>query len=78
MDETDEYRIRADSPAAKRQKYDDVIAMQAVVCITAVLGLAILNLTYPELCGELFGMIKRFSQNSSELFPNPIDLLSSL
>lgn len=79
-DTEEEIVIRSDgeNTVGKQQKYDDIIAMQAVVCIAAALGFVVLNLVRPQLCGELISLLKTYTESGKELFPNPIDLIAKL
>ncbi len=74
--ETDEVIIRAEpNIGSGRQKCDDIIAMQAVVCILAAIGTAIFGMVDPERCGALLEHFKRIVISGADVIPNPIDLL---
>lgn len=62
----------------KSQKFDDIAAMQAVICILLAASLFALNLTAPELSAPLFARIKEMSGDKTEVIPNIIDLIIRL
>lgn len=62
----------------RRSRADDAAAMQSVMCIIISALLFGANLICPEIAGGLLSRITALSAKSDELFPNPIDLISSL
>ncbi|MBE6862079.1 MAG: hypothetical protein E7497_04150 [Ruminococcus sp.] len=62
----------------KRQKTDDIFAMQTVICILIAAGLLILNIVQPELCGELYGRLCELTEDENEVMPNIIDVVIRL
>ncbi len=60
------------------QKFDDITAMQSVMCILLVVALFVLNLTAPELSEPIFVRISELSQDKKEVIPNIIDLIAEL
>ncbi len=62
----------------KRQKIDDIFAMQTVMCVLIATGLLIMNIVQPELCGELYGRLCELTEDDSEVMPNIIDVVMNL
>lgn len=62
----------------KEGKADDIIAMQAAVCMLIAAGVIITNIFRPDISGELFDRLCELSESESELFPNPIGLIMQL
>ncbi len=62
----------------RTQKFDDITAMQSVMCILLVVALFVLNLTAPELSEPIFVRISELSQDKKEVIPNIIDLIAEL
>ena len=56
---------------------DDIIAVQAALCMLIAAGLIMTNIFRPDISGELFSRIKELTDSSHELFVNPIELLLS-
>ena len=59
----------------KKNKPDDVIATQAVVCILIGLLMFGANLLYPDFTGAVFSRLRELTSDSRDVIPNPIDLL---
>ena len=62
----------------KEGKADDIIAMQAAVCMLIAAGLIITNIFRPDISGELFDRLRGLTGSENELFPNPIGLIMQL
>lgn len=62
----------------RTQKFDDITAMQSVMCILLVVALFVLNLTAPELSEPIFVRISELSQDKKEVIPNIIELIAEL
>lgn len=60
----------------RKNKPDDVIATQAVVCILIGLLMFVANMLYPDITGELFARLRELTTDSVSVIPNPIDLLA--
>lgn len=61
----------------RKNKPDDVIATQAVICIIIGLLMFGANMLYPDITGALFARLRELATDSSSVIPNPIDLLMS-
>lgn len=61
----------------RRNRADDAVAMQAVVCILLGAALFAGNIFFPEATGEVIGILRRIAFESSPVIPNPIDMLRS-
>lgn len=59
------------------RKNDDIMAMQAVLCILLVLSFLVVNISEPELAKSLFSYVKNMSENRDEVIPNLIDVVIS-
>lgn len=59
----------------RTQKYDDITAMQAVICILLAVAMFVLNMAAPELSEPLFMRLKEVSADEKEVIPNLIDLI---
>jgi hypothetical protein len=59
----------------RKNRADDVIATQAVVCILLAALLVGGRIFRPEITGEVFGRIKSLATDTAEIMPNPIDIL---
>lgn len=57
---------------------DDAPAMQAAVCAVLAAVVFLLDTALSGTAEGIFNMIKEFSVNTTELFPNPAELLCSL
>lgn len=66
---TEEIRSR------KASKPEDIIAMQAVVCVLIAVFLIAANYLYPDTAEALYNKICSLSQDKTELIPNPIDFI---
>ena len=62
----------------KRQRINDIFAMQAVICVLITTGMLILNIVQPELCGELYGKLCELTEDKDEVMPNIIDVVINL
>lgn len=63
--------------ARRDSRPDDIIAMQAVLCILLALLLIAANYFYPDTAEELYGKITALTSDPKNLIPNPIDLIIS-
>jgi len=61
----------------RKQRYDDITAMQTVVCILLAAILLVSNLFYPEICEPVFDDLKKHVSDQKEIMPNPIDFILS-
>lgn len=59
----------------KTQKFDDITAMQAVVCVLLAVALFVMNMAAPELSKPLFARLKELSADEREIIPNLIELI---
>lgn len=59
----------------RRNRSDDVIATQAVVCIMLAVAYFAASRFCPDITGALFVRLRSFVTDSSEIMPNPIDFL---
>lgn len=59
----------------RRNRADDVIATQTVVCIMLALLFFAANRFLPDVTGEVFEKLRCLVTDSKEIMPNPIDLL---
>lgn len=53
----------------------DAAAMQAVVCILLIVALFAAEILYPAMGDELLSILRRLTESTHELIPNPIDWL---
>lgn len=58
----------------QRNKPDDVIAMQSVVCILIAVLMFGANFLYPQTVGELAARVRSLTQ-AADICPNPVDLI---
>lgn len=61
----------------RKNRADDAVAMQSVVCILLGAALFAGNIFFPEATGEIIGRLKSLAFDSSPVIPNPIDMLGS-
>lgn len=59
-------------------RFDDPVAMQGALCMTAVIGALILNISKPEIAGEIFERVRELSSSPKELFTDPIGYIIEL
>ncbi len=59
----------------RRNRADDIIAVQAVICILLTLLFIGGSIFYPTLTGEVFKEVRNLASNSYEIIPNPIDMI---
>lgn len=52
---------------------DDIVAMQAVVCILTAILIFGINIAFPDIAEGVYSKLKALTDSSNELFPNPID-----
>ena len=67
--------LMAEYDRKRRNRADDIIATQAVICILLAALLAGGRIFRPEITGEVFGRIKSLSADGAEIMSNPIDML---
>ena len=72
-DSTEE--LIAECEKKRRNRSDDVIATQAVVCIMLVVAYFAASRFCPDITGALFSRLRSLVIDSSEIMPNPIDLI---
>lgn len=65
----EEYKMKS------KNRADDIIAVQAVVCILLTLLFIVGSIFSPALTGEIFEEVRKLASDSSELIPNPIDII---
>lgn len=61
-----------------RGRSDDAPAMQLAVCAVIAAAVFLLNTAFPGTAAEIFRMIRDFSGDTAELFPNPAELFGGL
>lgn len=59
----------------KTQKFDDITAMQAVICILLAVTMFVANMAAPELSKPVFMRLRELSADEKEVIPNLIDLI---
>ncbi len=59
----------------RRNKADDIIATQAVVCIVMGVLFFAAGRLYPDITAELVAKLRGLVTDSREVMPNPIDIL---
>ncbi len=52
---------------------DDIVSMQAVLCLIIAAGLVVLNIVRPETAEELIGFLRKISAVDKNIIPNPVD-----
>ena len=67
--------LMAEYDRKRKNRADDVIATQAVICILLAALLLGGRIFRPEITGEVFSKIKSLSADGPEIMPNPIDML---
>ena len=65
----EEYKMKS------KNRADDIIAVQAVICILLTLLFIGGSIFSPALTGEIFEEVRKLASDSSELIPNPIDII---
>lgn len=53
-----------ESVSVKKDKLNDIIITQCIICLVIAVGMVILNIFYPELCRELIEKYKYYSGQS--------------
>ncbi|MDE5946014.1 MAG: hypothetical protein K2G63_01710, partial [Oscillospiraceae bacterium] len=53
----------------KIQKADDIIAIQAVICIVLAIGFFTANLFYPDICHDVYVMLDNLVKDKEHLVP---------
>lgn len=59
----------------RAQKYDDITAMQTVICILLAVAIFALNMAAPELSEPIYMRLRTLSADEKEVIPNLIDLI---
>ena len=67
--------LMAEYDRKRRNKADDIIATQAVICILLAALLAGGRIFRPEVTAGVLGRIKSLAADTAEVMPNPIDIL---
>jgi len=62
----------------RKNRADDVIATQAVLCILLAVMFCCGRYFYPELTEAVFNRVKELTADSSYVIANPIDLVREL
>lgn len=62
----------------RKNKAEDVIATQAVLCILIGALFVCGRIFYPQVTGEVFGRLRELVTDSSFVIANPIDLIMGL
>ncbi len=83
IDDFNENTEYEDTTEALLEKYDtrraskpeDVIAMQAVLCILLALLLIGANFFYPDTAEALYSKLCSLTSDTADIIPNPIDLI---
>lgn len=60
---------------SRKQKTDDIFAMQAVLCVLLAALLFGFNFMYPQMCEAVYNKVIEAVNDKNELIPNPIDVL---
>lgn len=56
----------------KSSKADEIIAVQAVICIILAIGFFVMNMFYPDICQELYTMFQSYVKDTE----NPVPYIS--
>ncbi|MBQ9139420.1 MAG: hypothetical protein IJX61_02280 [Ruminococcus sp.] len=77
-EDTIEYLETEKKRRCREGQLEDIPAMQGILCLIIVVGVVLLNIRYPDMAEELFGVVKGFTSSERELFKNPIDTVIGL
>ena len=59
----------------KSRRHDDMISVQTLVCIIAVLLFLILEFFVPQTADDVFSELKKYTSDTSFTIENPIDII---
>ncbi len=59
----------------RRNRADDVIATQAVLCILLGIFFIAGNMLYPDIVGDVFHKLRGLVTDEKSIMPNPVDLI---
>lgn len=77
INENEEYEEEKSDIDEVREKYesrssdkpDEIIAVQAVICIVLTAGFFIANIFYPQICRELFNILESLMKDTEHIVP---------
>lgn len=69
----DEVREKYESRSSR--KADEIIAVQAVICIILAVGFFVANIFYPQICRELFNILEKLMKDNEHIVPYISDYL---
>lgn len=77
LNESEEYEEEKSDIDEVREKYesrnsdkpDEIIAVQAVICIILTVGFFIANIFYPQICHELFNILESLMKDTEHIVP---------
>lgn len=75
--EDDALQLAEEGARRRREgRADDIIAMQAALCILIAVGVIVTNIFQPDIAETLFEKLRQLAESKTELFPNPIGLIA--
>ncbi len=73
--EKNEYNEEKDD---KKDKLNDIVITQCILCLVLAVGMLVLNVFYPDISRELIEKYKSYSANSeNQAFQEAVNLLDS-
>ncbi len=73
-DEDNTERLREEDIRRRREgRADDIVSMQAVLCLIMAAGLVVLNIAKPDIAEEFIGFLRGLSTVDKDIIPNPVD-----
>lgn len=61
--------VREKYESRNSNKPDEIIAVQAVICILLTAGFFIANIFYPQICRELFNILEKLMKDTKHIVP---------
>ncbi len=74
-EKSDIEEVREKYENRKSRKADEIIAVQAVICILLATGFFVANIFYPQICRELYDILESSVTDTSHIVPYISDYL---
>lgn len=59
----------------RNQKIDDIVAMQAVICVLLTVFMFAAHIFYPDIFEPIYGKLRGLISDEQEIMPNLIDVI---
>jgi Na+/proline symporter len=59
----------------RRSGFCDIFAMQTVICVLLSAAAFVMNIMYPDIFGQIFGILTDFTDDENEIMPDVIEMV---